>query len=107
MYSHELELISYTTTKDEIGNTITVPEYTSVLCKVGDVGSREFYDAANAQLRPEIKFIIHKFEYSGQSKVRYDNSEYKVIRTFTGDTVDRSDNALMDEEIELTCERVI
>lgn len=107
MYNDELKLISYTTSKDGIGNTITVPVYTNVLCKVRDVGSAEFYGAANTQLRPEIKFVIHKLEYSGQSRVEHKGTEYKVLRTFAGETVDRSDNALVDEEIELTCERVM
>lgn len=111
MYSEELKLISYKASpdgaKDEIGNPKTVPEYTSVLCKVRDVGSQEFYGAANTQLRPEIKFIIHRFEYSGQTRAEYNGTAYKVLRVFGGDTVDRTDNALTGEEIELTCERVM
>ncbi len=107
MYNHELTLISYTTTKDEIGNPIKTPIREMVLCKVRSIGSTEYYNAQVSNLKPELKFILHSFEYKNQREVEFEGNKYQVIRTYKGDTVDRSDNALSGEEIELTCERVL
>lgn len=107
MYNHELILISYTITRDEIGQPIKEPHYTSVLCKTRDIGQKESDTAASLQLRRDIKFIINKYDYNGEAEVEFEGDKYLVRRTFKGDTVDRSDNALNGEEIELTCEKVI
>ncbi len=106
-YDHELVLISETIIEDDIGNQIPEEKRTKVLCKVASIGSSEFYNAAVSDLKPDIKFIIHSFEYSGEKAVEFEEQKYKVIRTYKGDNVDRSDNALKFEEIELTCEKVI
>lgn len=111
VYNHELTLISYTIEKDELFQDIKVEVREKVLCKINSVGSSEFYNAQVSNLKPEIKFIIHSFEYNKQAVVEYEGLKYMVIRTFVGDTlnrtVNRSDNALKMEEIELTCERVL
>lgn len=107
VYNHELLLIGYVIAEDEIGNEIKNPVERSVLCKVKDIGSTEFYNAQVNNLRPEIKFVIHSFEYLGESEVAFKGIRYKVIRSYQGDTVDRGNNALSGEEIELTCEKVL
>lgn len=99
-YDHELILIGDAPIiKDEIGNEkpSAEPIKTPVLCDVRSIGRNEFYGAAAAGLKPEIVFVIHSYEYSGQQRLLFDNKLYKVIRTYgTG-----------IEEIELTCERVV
>ena len=96
MYNHELILLSGGYTEDELGNQIPSVNRRPVLCKMESVGRNEFYSAAAANLRPEITFIIHQYEYGGESKVEFEGQQYSIIRTYgTG-----------FEEIELTCERV-
>lgn len=107
MYNDKLQLISYVITKDEIGNEVSIPQYREVFCKTKDIGSTEFYNAQIANLKPEIKFIVHFFEYAGERQVLFNGVNYEVVRTYQGATVDNSDNALKDEEIELTCEKVL
>lgn len=107
MYNHELTLISYKTDYDDIGNPVKTPIRTTVLCKVASIGSTEYYNAQVINLKPEIKFIIHAFEYGGEREVEFQGTKYQVIRTFQGDTADRIDNALKGEELELICERVL
>lgn len=107
MYDNELTLISYTTTKDSIGCEIKEASEKKILCKVSSIGSAEFYQAQTNDLKPEMKFIIHSFEYAGEKVVEFNNVKYQVIRTFMGDTVDRGQNAVKNDEIELTCEKVI
>lgn len=106
MYNHELTLIGYRTIKDEIGNEVTEPVYTDVLCKVSSIGQKEFYDAAISNLKPEMKFIIHDFEYEGQREVEFKGIRYKVMRTFQG-RKGRNNTNLDFDEIELTCEKVV
>lgn len=96
-YDNELTLISQTCTEDEIGNQIPVETETVILCAVKSVARNEFYNAAAAGLKPVLVFIVHGYEYAGQTLVKFNGIRYKVIRTYTTDF----------EELELTCERVI
>lgn len=107
MYNHEVTLISHTIVKDEIGNEVKTSVERKILCKIGSVGSTEFYNAQVSDLKPELKIIVHTFEYEGEKELIFEGKNYKVLRTFIGDTVDKTDNALKGEEIELTCEKVI
>ncbi len=33
-------------------------------------------------LKPEIKFIIHEFEYEGEKEVKFEGERYEVLRTY-------------------------
>lgn len=105
-YDHELTLISQTITEDEIGNQIPVETRKTILCKVKSVGRSEFYGAATAGLRPEIVFVAHEFEYSGEREVEFEGERYKVVRTYKGG-MSRQGSKLRFDEMELTCERVV
>lgn len=106
MYNHKLTLIHYKVTKDEIGNDVREKVETDVLCKVKDIGSNEYYSAQVAGLKPELKFVIHIFEYDGQKEVSFNGSDYKVMRTFSGESLSKGNLSLQGDEIELTCEGV-
>lgn len=109
MYNHELTLIGYEKTEDDIGNEVLEEVKETVLCRITDIGQSEFYNANVSDLRPDIKFIIKEFEYKGQKEVIFNEVKYKVIRTYyTGiESGNRRTNTLKFDEIELTCERVI
>ena len=104
-YDHELTLISQTVTEDGIGNQIPVETLDSVLCRLANVGQSERYAARVDDLRPEIKIIIHSFEYSGQRVVKFNGERYQVISTIEGSYANA--RYLSFDEIELTCEKVI
>lgn len=95
MYDHELILLGSGFTEDELGNQIPDDTRKSILCKVDSVGRSEFYSAASSNLRPEIVFTIHKYEYENERKIEFEGQKYSVLRTY----------ATGFEEIELTCER--
>lgn len=108
MYDNELTLIGCDEiTHDNIGNEIKTPKENKVLCKISSIGATEYYKARTNDLKLEMKFIVHSFEYLGEEDVKFNGVQYHVQRTFGGDTVDRSDNAVKGDEIELTCEKVI
>lgn len=96
-YDHELTLIGETIVEDEIGNQQPVETQTTILCALNSVGRSEFYSGAAAGLRPELVFVIHSYEYSGERIVEFEGKRYSVIRTYQTGT----------EEIELTVERVV
>lgn len=102
-YDHELTLIGATSyIEDEVGNQIPVPAETDIYCGLRSIGRNEFYNAAVTDMRPEIIFVIHPYEYNGEKQVRFkakdeeESAVYKVIRTYQKGT----------EEMELICERV-
>lgn len=96
-YDHELILIKQDYIQDDIGNQIPIEHETVVLCGLKSVARNEFYNAALASMKPEIVFVIHGFEYNGETKVKFESVTYKVLRTYSVDF----------EEIELTCEKVV
>lgn len=95
-YDYELTLIGFTITQDEIRQDIETPSNTTILCGLKSIGRNEFYSAAQAGLRPSITFVIHGYEYNGETKVKFSGHEYNVIRTYEVDF----------EELELTCTKV-
>lgn len=97
MYNDLVTLISITTTKDDIGQTVETETPREVLCEVKSISQTEFYQAAQTQLRPELKVIMDKDDYQKEVRLEYDDEDYKVIRRYKTD----------GNEIELTCERVI
>lgn len=94
-YDHELKLISFTSSKDENADPILIPHETVILCGLNSVGRGEFYAAAALQLRPELVFTIHAYEYDHQQLVEFQGTRYKVIRTYSTGF----------EELELTCQK--
>lgn len=97
MYDHELILLGEVFTQDEWGNQVSVPQRTSVLCKVKSVGRQEFYAAAQTGLKPTLVFEVHAYEYNDERKVEFEDKEYNVVRTYRASF----------EEMELVCEGVI
>jgi SPP1 family predicted phage head-tail adaptor len=96
-YDHELTLISQIITEDAIGNQVPVETETVILCGLKSIGRAEFYNAAATGLKPELVFVVHGYEYTGQQVVKFEGAGYKVIRTYANGF----------EELELTCEKVI
>lgn len=109
MYNHEVTLVSYEITKDDIGNDVKTPIKKTVLCRVDSIGQSEFYNANVSGLKPELKIITKVFEYQGEKEVIFEGVEYEVIRTYYKGEEDptRRTKQLKFDEIELTCERVI
>lgn len=110
MYNHELTLVEHNKTIDEIGNEVITTTERQVLCKLKDIGSTEFYDAQITGLKPEIKFIIHSFEYQSEKEVIFKGEKYQVMRTYQSHQKRRTygdEINLAGEEIELTCEKVV
>ena len=96
-YDSELTLIGQTYIKDEIGQQIPNETKVNILCGVKSIGRNEFYNAAVANFKPTLTFVIHAYEYNREGIVEFEGQRYNVIRTYSTSF----------EELELTCERVI
>lgn len=101
-YDYELTLISATITYDDIGNPIETPISINILCGLKSIGRTEFYNAAANDLKPEMIFVIHSYEYNGERYVEFSENEtpkikYEVIKTYKANM----------EDLELTCKKVI
>lgn len=82
MLDDVLELITINTTQNSIGDIIENKTYTEILGKRKSIKQSEFYQAQATGLKPELAFEIYSFEYNDEKYVRYNNKEYKVLRTY-------------------------
>lgn len=101
-YDNELTLISSTITYDDIGNPIEAPIEVNILCGLKSIGRTEFYNASANGLKPTLIFVVHPYEYNGETYVEFSEDEspkqrYRVIKTYKTNM----------EELELTCEKVL
>ncbi len=96
-YDNELTLVKQSYKTDTLMNQIPEEIKTVVYCDLKSITRAEFYNAASQGIKPEIVFVIHKYEYNDEKEILFEGKKYKVIRTYSKDF----------EEIELTCEKVI
>lgn len=101
MFDNGLTLISTEITYDDIGNPVETPTNIDILCGVKSIGRTEFYNASANGLKPSYIFVVHPYEYNGETYVLFSENEspkqrYKVMKTYKANM----------EELELTCEKV-
>lgn len=77
-----LELINITYSQNEIGDNVESKGYKEIFGKRKSIKQSEFYQAQASGFKPEIKFEINSFEYEDETQARYNNKEYKIIRTY-------------------------
>lgn len=82
MYDATAKLISYgAPTFDSYGNAITTRTEREIYVQPRSVYSSEFYNAAQAGLKPSITlYITNRADYAGEKVVEYHGREYRVIR---------------------------
>lgn len=81
MWRDVIELGAYTETIVS-GEVIKTAVYTTVYAMRKGVGRREFYDAHNAGLKPEIIFKIRSNDFSNHDIVRYGGKIYPIVRAY-------------------------
>ena len=98
MYDDVATLIAYgKSTFDEYGNESIETEKTDVYVQPRGVYQSEYYNAAQAGLKPSITFeIAHREDYNNQQVVEFHNKYYTVIRVDW--TAQRDKIALICEE---------
>lgn len=84
------------TDTDQNGFEVEVFEETEVWGRECSIRSSEFYEANRQGIKLSIMFIIKPYEYDYQEKLKYEDTLYKIERTYKRDT----------ENLELICSRV-
>ncbi|OBZ13339.1 phage head closure protein [Bacillus sp. FJAT-26390] len=96
MWRDVVGLIKVTKQKNELGERVPVDGVPrEAFANVKSVGSREFYQAFVAGVKPEIIVELIKAEYDGEEKVKLEGTTYHVIRAYSKG----------GDKIELTCSR--
>lgn len=96
-WADDLTLVKQTRETDDYGNRKAVETLSTIQANKKDIMRNEFYQAAQAGIRPAFLFIIHPFEYDDETIVIYEGKRYTVVRQFQ-----RS-----DDELELYVERKV
>ena len=103
-FDYELILIKIEAGENDLGDPITVRTERPVLCDVLSVGRNEHYQAAAHGLKPELVFVVSKWDYQGEKEVVFDGERYNVLRTYEP----KKSKGLGDfETLELVCEGVV
>ena len=103
-FDHELVLVRIEPGENDLGDPITVRTERPILCDVLSVGRNEHYQAAAHGLKPELVFVISKWDYEGEKEVEFEGKKYNVLRTYEP----KKSKGLGDfETMELVCEGVV
>jgi SPP1 family predicted phage head-tail adaptor len=103
-FDYELILIKMEAGENDLGDPITVRSERPVLCDVLSVGRNEHYQAAAHGLKPELVFVVSKWDYDGEKEVEFEGKKYNVLRTYQP----KNAKGLGDfETMELVCEGVV
>lgn len=98
MIDLECTLIQVNIEKDSIGNDIeTEIDMIVPIIQHEDIFASEFYSAGTVGMKPTLKIRISSLNYNNQTRLRYMNEEYEIIRV---------DKPTIDE-VSLVCERKI
>ncbi|MDY6307443.1 MAG: phage head closure protein [Oribacterium sp.] len=84
-----IKLVKVTIEADDYGNSVEVKNEREVFAEIQSVTRAEFYQAAQADIRPTIVFVLEDYyDYEGEKLVKYQpynsdaEKEYRVIRTY-------------------------
>ena len=97
LFKDVISLITVTTTENELGDVIEESTERQVFADKQSVRQSEFYQAAATGLRPELMFVVRTIEYNGETRLKYNDKEYSIIRTYDKD----------GELTELVCQGVV
>jgi len=93
LFKDVIELISVTTSQNELGDDIENKTYKQVFANKKSIHANEFYQAQATGIKPSFMFEISSIDYSYEELLRYDSKEFTIVRTYD-----------KGEKIELICE---
>ena len=79
---------------DDLGNEVKTYQEKQIYCKVRSTTKREFYQAAQAGLRPSLVLTMQGADYDGEEAIVWRGKVYSIIRSYWKQA----------DEIELTLE---
>lgn len=97
LFKDVIKLISITITENDMGDPVEIPVEREVFADKQSIRQSEFYQAAATGLRPELMFVVRTIDYNNEPKLKYNDKEYTIVRTYDKD----------GELIELICQGVV
>ena len=97
LWRDTVDLVSITYTENAMGDSIEAETSRTIFANKKSIRQSEFYQAAMTDLRPELMFEVRSSDYVDESKLKFDNKTYDIIRVFSKN----------DEIVELTCQGLI
>lgn len=80
--------------KDSTGQVVTTKTYDLCVGMLKSVYEKEFFQAAQAGIRPSFVIETFSMNYGGQKYIKFDDKEYSIYRTYKKGT----------DRIELYCQ---
>ena len=80
-------LVSNNKKQNSLGVWEDDPTERKVFAEVSSVGQSEWFEGGRNGLNPEYRFRMFKYDYQGESLVKYNNVVYSIYRTY----VDRNE----------------
>ena len=77
-----IKLVSEAYSKDSNGVDKATYTEKQVFAKVMSISGKEFFNAGNANIKPEFKFVVNADEYNGAKIIKYGSTVYSVYRTY-------------------------
>jgi len=93
----QIALITYTKSKNGIGDNIKTPVKRTIFARKISISQTEFYQAQATGLKPAFKFEIRLQEYDKEQYLEFEKNTYKIIRSYEA----------KKDFIEIVCEGVV
>ena len=77
-----VQLIKQTVTTNTYGIEEMTETERTVFCKVESISQTEFYQAANTEFNPELRFTVFFGDYEGESLLAFNDGRYSIYRTY-------------------------
>jgi hypothetical protein len=97
MWRNVINLISETTTENDIGDVISVPVKRLVFANKLSYRNKAFWQAQANGLKPQTTFEIKEIDYEDEQELEFNNKTYKIIDVYP----------LKNENVGLICEGVV
>lgn len=80
--SDEIKIIKIEYAEDKIGQEIEIKKEKTVYCDIESISSKEWHQAGNKGMKPELKIIMPKPDYTGETMAEVEGKEYTIYRTY-------------------------
>ena len=97
LFREVIDLISITRTQNNVGSWAESETLKQVFADKKSIRQSEFYQAQATGLKPELMFIMRSIDYTNETRLKYNNKLYEIIRTHEKN----------GELIELVCQGIV
>ena len=96
-YSEDVYLITYEDVENDFGEVIEGAEIKRlVMARQTEVSRNDFWQSRISGLKPTLSLEMKNIEYQGELVLEFNGELYNVLKTY-----------LLNQDVELTCEKVI